>query len=109
MKLPCVMVRIYIVPLTHGLSIYFTLQTGYNHCNMRLHGYIITISKGGRHMKQLHFGNSSSLYKQEGSVCETMFKLVVTGMFQTVYSKGKNVAWPDLGLEGVGCTRFLHK
>ena len=99
---------IYIVPLTHGLSIYFTLQTGYNHCNMRPHGYIITIPKGGRHMKQLHFGKSNSLYKQEGSACETMKYFLVTGMFQTVYSKGQNVAWQDLGLEGVGCTRFLH-
>jgi len=40
---------------------------------------------------------------------ETTFKLVVTGMFQTVYSKGKNVAWPDLGLEGAGPQVAPHK
>ena len=60
-------------------------------------------------MKQLHFGNSNSLYKQEGSACETTFKLVVTGMFQAVYSKGKNVAWQDLGRVGAGPNGFLHK
>jgi hypothetical protein len=59
-------------------------------------------------MKQLHFGNSNAGYEQSFSLCETMFKFVVTGMFQTVYSIGQNVAWQDLGYEGVGCTRFLH-
>ena len=37
-------------------------------------------------MKQLHFGNSNSLYKQEGSVYETMFELVVTGMAHTCFT-----------------------
>ena len=64
-------------------------------------------------MKQLHCGNSNAGYGQSFSLCETMFEYAVhrhvTLMFHTVYSIGQNVAWPDLGRAGVGCTRFLHK
>jgi len=64
-------------------------------------------------MKQLHFGNSNTASEQSFSLGETMFEYAVhrhvTLMLQTVYSIGQNVAWPDLGRAGVGCTRFLHK
>ena len=56
------------------------------------------------HTKQINAGR-----KQEGSACETMKYFLVTGMFQTVYSIGQNVAWQDLGPEGAGPNGFLHK